>query len=744
MEEGEDFSLGNLMSLIRRRWWIILLVAIATGGLFLKWRLDKPPVYQTSFQLLVSPPKAIGQNPLLESIQGLSLLQGSGSNSGGEDYFQTQQEILQSNTLLEPVWQTLYQEEAAAGREWLTYPDFVKSLGVNRIPDTSIIEIAFRDIDQERVKRVLEALAATYLDFTEDEQARLEQEKLGFVNEQLPKFRNRTEGLQKQLIALQKQYQFFDPKATGQSLSEELLTVSSQRNGLETQIKQLRTKKQFIESQTGISDNTEAFNVSSLTQSPTYTALMAQLTEVKAQLAKAQAIYTNNSPQVQDLKEQQNNILALIQEEVKRQPIQAGDAATLLQSPDVAGPRAAALQELATTGAELEILTIQLTDLKERETELRQQLQTFTSATGQYTTIAQELALQQKALDQFLEAKQSLEIEFFNSFTPWRMITEIQLPEVPLSSLPRNILLSLLAGLIAGGGVAFLVDKLDPTYHSLDQIQTDLQKTILGNIPFEPKLRPCFKNGTKLKSTSLFESYSKLYSNLFFLGRKQSCRAFVITSAESRDGKSTTAFFLAQAASKLGQKVLLIDGDRYFPQEKNWKSLAAITNSGNNPSPEVNGSSSQPPTPSEEARPDPLSDKLFYYKVPDNMMNPDQLVSSSQKFDRQMKSWRENFDLILIDTPPLLGLTDSRLIADQTDGVVLVVRLEKTRKESIKGALDELVLADLNILGVVANGVSASSGGYGYYSNYYNRYYRKYALSQAKQEQQSNGQSAVR
>jgi Mrp family chromosome partitioning ATPase len=142
--------------------------------------------------------------------------------------------------------------------------------------------------------------------------------------------------------------------------------------------------------------------------------------------------------------------------------------------------------------------------------------------------------------------------------------------------------------------------------------------------------------------------------------------------------------------------------------------------------------------PSEELEPEPLSDKLFYYKVPDDMMNPDQLVSSSQKFDQQMKQWRENFDLILINTQPLLGLTDSRLIADQTDGVVLVVRLEKTRKESIKGALEELVLADLNILGVVANGVSAKSGGYGYYSNYYNRYYRKYALSQAKQDQQNN------
>ncbi|MFN9176136.1 MAG: hypothetical protein ACK58N_16960 [Synechocystis sp.] len=161
----------------------------------------------------------------------------------------------------------------------------------------------------------------------------------------------------------------------------------------------------------------------------------------------------------------------------------------------------------------------------------------------------------------------------------------IGLPGQPIDTLPRDILQALLIGLIAGGAAAFLLDKLDPTYHSLDQIQSDLQKTILGNIPFEPKLRSCLKKGTKPRSTSLLKAYAKLYSNLFFLGRRQACRAFVITSAESRDGKSTTGFFLAQAASKLGQKVLLIDGDRYFPQEKNWKILAAITNSNEVKSP---------------------------------------------------------------------------------------------------------------------------------------------------------------
>jgi capsular exopolysaccharide synthesis family protein len=739
LEEGDDeISLGEIFALIRRRWWILLLVAIATGGAFLKSQLDKPPVYRADFQLLVAPPKALDPDPLLENLQGLSLLQGSGNN---QDYFATQLEILKSNTLLEPVWQQITREEQNRGNDgWISYSNFSENaLLVERLESTSIVEVTFEDSDQERVKRVLDALAQAYLDYTANEQARIEKSKLGFVSEQLPKFRDATEKLRQQLIDLQKQYKFFSPNLTGEILSRELLTLSTQKKELLTKIEQLQAKKQFLVSQTGITDTTEAFNVSSLAQSPTYAALLAQLTTVKTQLAQATSIYTNDSPQVQALEEEQENLLALINAEVKRQPLQSGDAANLLTAPDVAGPRAAALQDLAATETELELLTIQLTELNQRENQRQAELRDFTSVAGQYATLSQELSLQQKALDQFLEAKQSLEIEFFNSFTPWRVVTQIQAPNQPISTLPRDILLALVLGVVAGAGVAALVDKLDPTYHNLDQLQSDSRQTLLGTIPFEAKLRSCLKNNQTLKSTSLFEAFSKLYSNLFFLNRKQSCRAFVLTSAESRDGKSTTSFFLAQAAAKLGQKVLLIDGDRYFPQEENWKQLAAITNSNSHllelelPASDSLG----------ETQPEPMADNLFYYKVPDNMMNPEQLVSASQKFDRQMKLWREAFDLILIDTPPLLGLTDSRLIADQTDGVVLVVRLGKTRKESIKGALEELGLADLNILGIVANSATAKSGGYGYYSNYYNRYYRKYAASQAEQAQQNNGQTLL-
>jgi Mrp family chromosome partitioning ATPase len=85
----------------------------------------------------------------------------------------------------------------------------------------------------------------------------------------------------------------------------------------------------------------------------------------------------------------------------------------------------------------------------------------------------------------------------------------------------------------------------------------------------------------------------------------------------------------------------------------------------------------------------------------------------------------DEYDVILIDTPPILGLSDARLIGSQTDGIILVIRLEKTRKDHVYSALDSLNIANLNLLGVVVNDVKKNFGSYDYGYNYYNRYYRK-------------------
>jgi capsular exopolysaccharide synthesis family protein len=510
------------------------------------------------------------------------------------------------------------------------------------------------------------------------------------------------------------------------------------RQNLLIKIQQLTAKRDALEEKTGI-DNNSAFGLSSLGQSPIYAGLVSRLNEINLRLAEASTVYTANSPQIQQLEEEKANVLQLIKTEVEKEQgtVNETDLAQVLTTTDVGGPKAEALQELANVGIELDILNIELQSVVESEAELRDQLENFTTIAGQFASLQQELELQRSSLTQLVTTKQALEVEVARSFVPWRLVSTITLPEKPIDTLPRDIFLSLVLGLLAGGGVALVVDKLDPAYHSVEDIQASHGQVILGYIPLEKQLQASLKYGSPLPNEAMQESYARLYSNLFFLKRKRQCHSFVVTSAESGDGKSTTAFFLAQAAAKLGQKVLLVDGDRYFPQKESWLKLAEITGfGGENTTPDGNGVLGSLVANSNGHNgdlPEPLGKNLFYFKVQDDTMTPEQLVSASQNFVVKMNQWKETFDLILIDTPPILGLTDSRLIADQTDGLVVVVRLNKTRKDSIKEAFRELALADLNVIGIVANAITSTSGGYGYYyGRYYNnRYYDRQKVAQA-------------
>lgn len=734
-EEANSFSLGNLTGVLRRRWWIVILVALVVGGFNLKRQLDEPPVFQSSFQLLVSPPENETINPLAQ-LQGSGLL---GNLPRGKEYLNTQSQILRSNILLEPVWSQIY--GALPPDERISYGGFLASVSVMVLPDTGIVEISYRGNDRERVKAVLEALAEQYLDYTRSEQARQESEKLRFVNDQLPKFQDRVADLQSQMLALQQQYKFFDPSQTAENISSRLNEVNVLRQNLLIKIQQLTAKRDALEQKTGI-DNNSAFGLSSLGQSPVYAGLVSRLNEINLKLAEASTIYTGNSPQIEQLQEEKDNVLQLIRAEAERErgTLSNGDLAQVLNATDVGGPKAEALQELASVGIELDILNIELESIIESEAELRNQLENFTTIAGQFASLQQELELQRNGLTQLVTTRQALEVEIARSFVPWRLVSAITLPDQPINTFPRDILLSAMLGLLAGGGAAFLVDKLDPTYHSVEDLRASQHHALLGYIPLEVQLRASIKYGSPLPNEAMQESYAKLYSNLFFLKRKRQCHSFVVTSAESGDGKSTTAFFLAQAAAKLGQKVLLVDGDRYFPQKESWLKLAKITGFGReNNAVDGNGVLSSLASHSNGNNgdlPEPLGKNLFYFKVQDDTMTPEQLVSASENFVVKMNQWKETFDLILIDTPPILGLTDSRLIADQTDGLVVVVRLNKTRKDSLKEAFRELALADLNVIGIVANAITSTSGGYGYYyGRYYNnRYYGRQKLVKAREE----------
>jgi capsular exopolysaccharide synthesis family protein len=217
-------------------------------------------------------------------------------------------------------------------------------------------------------------------------------------------------------------------------------------------------------------------------------------------------------------------------------------------------------------------------------------------------------------------------------------------------------------------------------------------------------------------SFAFAEAFYGLETNLRLLSSDTPVQVVTITSSLPGEGKSTTSAHLAIAAANMGRRVLVVDVDLRQPSLHdifglpNRVGLSDLITQGVEKAPQVIRSLDHNPN-------------LHFLGAGTQPPAPGRLLSS-QRMHQLIEACRQRYDLIILDTPPLIGIADAKLVAAQADGLLLVARLRKTPRSEV-----QRVLADLNntaqapILGLVINGVLASSR-HGYYSQYYGHYHR--------------------
>ncbi|MGL5035579.1 MAG: hypothetical protein ACRC6M_17475, partial [Microcystaceae cyanobacterium] len=157
-----------------------------------------------------------------------------------------------------------------------------------------------------------------------------------------------------------------------------------------------------------------------------------------------------------------------------------------------------------------------------------------------------------------------------------------------------------------------------------------------------------------------------------------------------------------------------VDGDRYFPQTDYWLKLAAISKNINLQSPK---SEFEPKSIQQESMAAHCVSSNFYI-VQDSNFSPALMMEDRTGLE-VIEDWRDEFDVVIIDAPPILGLSDTKLIANHADGVLLVCRMDKVDRDLVKETLLELKIANLKVIGAVANATTSANRRDSYYSNYY-------------------------
>ena len=286
-------------------------------------------------------------------------------------------------------------------------------------------------------------------------------------------------------------------------------------------------------------------------------------------------------------------------------------------------------------------------------------------------------------------------------------------PLDPVSPKPLlNIGLGILAGVVVGLGLAFLLDYLDQSVRSDEILRERVGLVPLGHISYLPAKPDRRGELVALAGDSpIVEAYKTLRTNLLFSSVDKEVKTVVITSAVPNEGKSRTAANLAIVLAQAGHPTLLVDAD--FRRPSQHRMFGKVRNLGLS-----NLIVQDMPESALFVADEQIKDLVVLASGP-TPPNPSELLGSAQ-MKALLARFRKGFDYVVIDTPPVNAVTDASVLAAITDAAILVVDTNKATYPAVQHAKQALERVGGQVLGSVMNKMKAAGGNYYYYAYNYN------------------------
>ena len=288
-----------------------------------------------------------------------------------------------------------------------------------------------------------------------------------------------------------------------------------------------------------------------------------------------------------------------------------------------------------------------------------------------------------------------------------------------------NVILSVILGLGAGTSLAYFVEYLDTSVKTVEDIEQYIGTSVLGIIP--QRVQPLIEEGP---SSPHAEAYRVLRQNLRLPPSQSRGHAITVTSGGVGEGKSLSLFNLAYICATLGDRVLMIDSDMRRPRQHtmlnvpNDRGLAEV----------LFGDLS-------------VSDAIIETEVPNLYFMPAGRLSTehfgvldAERVRILCDALKKQFDFVMFDAPPIMGVSDASVLAGQMDGVLLVIQHRKHPRDVALRAATLVEKSGGNLLGVVLNNINLSRD----HSYYYQTYYSTYSTYSGKRQKKKNKKSAAK
>jgi capsular exopolysaccharide synthesis family protein len=718
MVTPESHALDYVRVLYKRRWTAITAFAIVVG-LTMLVTFTATPQYEATTQILIEneQPNVVNFQQVVDEIRSI-------------DYYQTQYRLLESRLLARRVLSSekLWDEPALIGRPvtfslnplWLASAAYggvkgifvsselapeasggetlaqaqaidalLRDLTVAPVRNSRLVDIKFQSESPELSARVVNALAREYIQQNLEFKFLATTEANEFLAARLSEQRQLVEQSE---VALQK-YREVSESVSLEDKENIVVQRLADLNGAVTKARTERIQKEAAWNQIrAIQDDRATLDTHPVILSNVFVQqLKGEVNTLQQEQARLSDTLGERHPDMRRIESAIDNAQLKLQTEIAKVVVAIRN-----------DYEAALAQERSLTAA-----------LNQQETEAL----SLSRESIAYGALQRDAASNKQLFEGLLQRAKETDIAGELKTSNIRVVDPAEMPRRPASpNKVMNLTAALIGGSLLGIMLAFFFEYLDSRIKSPQEIRAELGLPFLGMIPAMAGTQ----TGLPLLMSEAVphdftEAIRGIRTNLLFSSAEAGPKSAVVTSTAPGEGKTMVSTNVAVALAQAGNRVLYIDADMRRPKGHELFGLPLEPGLSNLLVGESKAS---------EAVHRTATANLWVMAAGKHPPNPAELLGS-RRFKELARSLREHFDWIVIDTPPVMAVTDAAVVAHSADAVIFVVGAEMTARGAAKTALEQLDTAKARYFGAVLNRVDVRRNSY-YYANYYRREYRQY------------------
>lgn len=693
MEEEREISISDYIRTIRKWKAYALLVLIVVVGTSLALTYISVPIYRATARILIE-----RTAPRIVNIQEVMPIDASTS-----EFYQTQYTILKSRSLAQKVIQTLNLKEDKRFNPYLQgetklsgeeldqrlTEKFLSQLNVQPVRNTRLVDISFEDRDPSLAATVANAVAVCYIMQSSEMKTKTSAEAHEFLLKQIEEQRKRLEESERALQNYKERYGIIELEPTSDQQSQNI--AMQKLSGItqllvQAQAERVSAESKYREIESLMAKGADLESIPQIANNYIILELKKNEAQLLTEISEASQKYGEKHPRMLQLKKQLEAVRARIKEEALK----------------------------IVKAVENEYLMVKAKEERARKAVEAQkaEVQKLSEHRIKYNVLVREVQKNREMYENLLKRLKETGVEQEIEKTNISIVDRAEVPLKPVKpDKKKNLLLSVVLGLFAGVGLAFLLEHLDNSIKTPEDVRRYLG---IPNLAIVPTIRlPKAKDG-ELSTLVVYhkpngseaETFRFIRTALIFSG---SPKVVLVTSAVPGEGKTFIAGNLALVMAYAGEKVLLVDGDMRAPSLHKVFGLDGSRGLSNLLiGEEVVPLSSQ-------------VDKGVYVMPTEPVPpNPAELLGS-RRMEDYIGEMKRQFDRVIIDSPPVMSASETSVLGKLSEAVILAVHGGKTARDMVIEAKQILDSVGAHIVGTIINNIKLEKHGYPYY-----RYYRYY------------------